>query len=66
MVPEMPEATSLQRAQPGDAELLSNLLELYIHDLCDVFPTVELGKMADSATRSFRFTGRSRSVALLM
>jgi predicted acetyltransferase len=44
MVPEMPEATSLQRAQPGDAELLSNLLELYIHDLCDVFPTVELGQ----------------------
>jgi predicted acetyltransferase len=35
------EAT-LQRASHGDAELLANLLELYIHDLCDVFPAVEL------------------------
>ena len=35
--------TTLQRATQGDAELLANLLELYIHDVCDVFPAVELG-----------------------
>lgn len=34
---------SLHRATQADAECLSNLLELYIHDVCDIFPTVELG-----------------------
>ena len=32
----------LEAAAPGDAERLANLLELYIHDLSEVFP-VELG-----------------------
>jgi predicted acetyltransferase len=41
---ERPEATTLQRATPADAELLANLLELYIHDVCDVFPALELGE----------------------
>lgn len=40
---ERPDAITLQRATRGDAELLANLLELYIHDVCDVFPSVELG-----------------------
>lgn len=43
MSTERPDATSLQRATPADAGLLANLLELYIHDVCDVFPAVELG-----------------------
>jgi predicted acetyltransferase len=38
-----PTTTILQRATQADAELLSNLLELYIHDICDLFPAVELG-----------------------
>jgi predicted acetyltransferase len=33
----------LETATPGDATLLSNLLELYIHDLSPIFPAVELG-----------------------
>ncbi len=33
---------SLEAATPGDAALLSNLLELYVHDLSETFP-VELG-----------------------
>lgn len=33
----------LEAAQPADAVLLANLLELYIHDLSDVFPGLELG-----------------------
>jgi predicted acetyltransferase len=37
------EHTTLQVATQSDAELLSNLLELYIHDVCDVFPNVEFG-----------------------
>lgn len=36
------EAVSLQRATPDMAPLLRNLLELYIHDLSEIFP-VELG-----------------------
>ena len=36
------EAVTLQRATPDMAPLLRNLLELYIHDLSEVFP-VELG-----------------------
>jgi predicted acetyltransferase len=36
------EAVSLQRAGPDMAPLLRNLLELYIHDLSEIFP-VELG-----------------------
>jgi predicted acetyltransferase len=35
--------TTLHAATQSDAPLLSNLLELYIHDVCDLFPTVELG-----------------------
>jgi predicted acetyltransferase len=34
---------SLEPATQSDSPLLSNLLELYIHDLSDVFPQVELG-----------------------
>jgi predicted acetyltransferase len=37
------EAITLHAATQSDAALLSNLLELYIHDVCDLFPTVELG-----------------------
>jgi predicted acetyltransferase len=33
----------LNSATSADAELLSNLLELYIHDLSAAFPDVELG-----------------------
>jgi predicted acetyltransferase len=36
------EAVSLQRATPETAPLLQNLLELYIHDLSEIF-AVELG-----------------------
>jgi predicted acetyltransferase len=35
-------AVSLQRATPDMAPMLSNLLELYVHDLSDIFP-VEVG-----------------------
>jgi predicted acetyltransferase len=35
-------AVSLQRATPDMAPMLSNLLELYIHELSDIFPA-ELG-----------------------
>jgi predicted acetyltransferase len=35
--------TTLHRATQSDARLLSNLLELYVHDVCDLFPSVELG-----------------------
>lgn len=34
---------ALDVAAPSDAELLANLLELYIHDLSAAFPSVELG-----------------------
>ncbi|XXX76710.1 GNAT family N-acetyltransferase [Sorangium sp. So ce134] len=37
------DAVVLDEATPSDALLLSNLLELYIHDLSDVFPGIELG-----------------------
>ncbi len=33
----------LEPATPADAELLANLLELYIHDLSAAFPDIELG-----------------------
>ncbi|HEX6763927.1 MAG TPA: GNAT family N-acetyltransferase [Polyangiaceae bacterium] len=36
-------AVSLDRASAADEPLLSNLLELYIHDLSRAFPEVELG-----------------------
>jgi predicted acetyltransferase len=35
--------TTLELALPTDSRILSNLLELYIHDLSGVFPHVELG-----------------------
>lgn len=35
--------TSLERATREDAPLLEQLLELYIHDLSDVFPNLEVG-----------------------
>jgi predicted acetyltransferase len=38
------QTVSLDAATPADAVLLSNLLELYIHDLSDVFPAIELGQ----------------------
>jgi hypothetical protein len=34
---------TLDSATPADAALLSNLLELYTHDLSAAFPSVELG-----------------------
>ncbi len=34
----------LERATPGDAVLLSNLMELYIHDLSAMFAHVKLGE----------------------
>lgn len=34
---------SLDRASESDSALLSNLLELYIHDMSEVFPHVHLG-----------------------
>ena len=37
------EQTTLHVATQADAQLLSNLLELYIHDVSAVFRTVELG-----------------------
>ena len=37
------EATVLDVATPADAGFLSNLLELYIHDLSGAFPGIELG-----------------------
>ena len=36
-------AVSLDRATEADSVLLANLLELYIHDMSEVFPHVELG-----------------------
>jgi predicted acetyltransferase len=33
----------LDVAAPGEAALLGNLLELYVHDLSAVFPSIELG-----------------------
>jgi predicted acetyltransferase len=38
-----PDEVVLNAATMQDAELLSNLLELYIHDMSEVFPNVELG-----------------------
>ena len=38
-----PQAVTLERVSRSDAATLSNLLQLYIHDLSDVFPNVELG-----------------------
>lgn len=38
-----PETVSLDVATRSDSAVLSNLLELYIHDLSAVFPHVELG-----------------------
>src|SRR3954453_22280529 len=35
-------AVSLDVAGPNDRGLLANLLELYIHDMTDVFPGVEI------------------------
>jgi len=36
-------AVSLDEATEADSVLLANLLELYIHDMSEVFPHVELG-----------------------
>ena len=38
-----PSEVTLEPASAADAELLSNLLELYIHDLSAAFPSIELG-----------------------
>jgi predicted acetyltransferase len=38
-----PHEVVLDVATQRDGALLSNLLELYIHDLSEVFPTIELG-----------------------
>jgi predicted acetyltransferase len=42
MIREASEAVRLQRATPDMAPVLRNLLELYVHDLSEVFP-IELG-----------------------
>lgn len=34
---------TLDLASPRDAGVLANLLELYVHDLSEVFPSIELG-----------------------
>jgi len=34
---------ALDVASPGDAGLLANLLELYVHDLSEVFPRIQIG-----------------------
>jgi len=34
---------TLDAAEPTEAEMLANLLELYIHELSAVFPAIELG-----------------------
>ena len=39
----MTRAISLDRATEADSVLLANLLELYIHDMSEVFPHVEMG-----------------------
>lgn len=39
-------STALTEATPADAEVLANLLELYIHDLSAIFPHVTLGPNA--------------------
>ena len=38
-----PPDVALDVATPSDAGLLANLLELYLHDLSEVFPLIELG-----------------------
>jgi predicted acetyltransferase len=38
-----PSTVALDVATSADAELLSNLLELYMHDLSAAFPSIELG-----------------------
>jgi hypothetical protein len=38
-----PDAVTLEPANETDSELLSNLLELYIHDMSEWFPFVQLG-----------------------
>jgi predicted acetyltransferase len=38
-----PPEVSLDVALSGDVALLANLLELYVHDLSEVFPLIELG-----------------------
>jgi predicted acetyltransferase len=38
-----PRDVTLEPASAADGELLSNLLELYIHDLSAAFPNIELG-----------------------
>lgn len=40
---ENPEEVVLEVATPHDAPLLANLLELYLHDLSEAFPGIELG-----------------------
>jgi predicted acetyltransferase len=52
MIREASEAVRLQRATPDMAPVLRNLLELYVHDLSEVFP-IELGlKVASVTTNS--------------
>jgi predicted acetyltransferase len=38
-----PPVVTIVQASTSDAATVANLLQLYIHDLSDVFPTVELG-----------------------
>ncbi|HET9956486.1 MAG TPA: hypothetical protein VFQ61_18400 [Polyangiaceae bacterium] len=41
---ENPSSVALDLASRTDVPILANLLELYIHDICDLFPKVELGE----------------------
>ena len=38
-----PQTVTLDPALASEAPLIANLLELYIHDLSDIFPNIELG-----------------------
>jgi predicted acetyltransferase len=51
---------SLDAATAADAGLLGNLLELYSHELSDVFSSVVLGPDGVSATRSCLYIGPNR------
>jgi predicted acetyltransferase len=42
-MPDSPHTVALDAAAPTDATLLANLLELYIHELSPLFPSIELG-----------------------
>ena len=54
---------SLDVATKSDDALLSNLLELYMHDLSAVYPNIEMGADGRFGYPNFRSIGPSRSAA---